>query len=157
VVPVWGLLLLVFASLSWGLGSSLLRVLPVHPSNATAVGLQMLTGALVQATLSVATGEHLDLASSSSASWWAIAYLAVFGSLLGFTCYGWLLKVEPPTRVATYAFVNPVVAVVLGAALGGEAITARVVGAAVIIVGAVVLILRGTPAAPAAPARDGGG
>jgi drug/metabolite transporter (DMT)-like permease len=151
-VPVWGLLLLVFASASWGLGSSLLRVLPVHPSNATAVGLQMLTGALVQAALSVATGERLDLASASSSSWWAIVYLAVFGSLLGFTCYGWLLKVEPPTRVATYAFVNPVVAVVLGAAVGGEVVTARVVAAAVIIVVAVALILRGKPTTAAAPA-----
>jgi len=140
-VPVAGVLLLVAASASWGLGAIVLKVLPVHPSNALAVGLQMVVGALVQTALAVLDGEHLDVAAVTSSSWAALVYLAVFGSLLGFSCYGWLLKVEPASRVATYAYVNPVVAVLLGAWLGHEPLTVRVVVAAAIIVLAVVITL----------------
>jgi len=141
--PLGGLLLLVGASASWGLGAVVLKVLPVHPSNATAVGLQMVIGALAQAALSTLSGEHVDVGSVPASAWWALLYLALFGSLLGFTCYGWLLKIEPATRVATYAFVNPVVAVILGALIGDEALSGRVVAATVVIVAAVALILAG--------------
>jgi drug/metabolite transporter (DMT)-like permease len=141
--PSWGLALLVFASASWALGAVVLKVLPVHPSNTTAVGLQMIIGALAQAALSRLGGEVVQLDAVPAQAWWALLYLALFGSLLGFTCYGWLLRVEPPTRVATYAYVNPVVAVLLGALIGGEPLSARVVVAAVVIVAAVVLILAG--------------
>lgn len=139
--PPAGVLLLVFASAAWALGSLVPRVLPPHPSNATATGLQMLVGAIVQFGLATAMGEHIVLAQTTSTSWLALLYLAIFGSLLGFTCYGWLLKVEPASRVATYAYVNPVVAVVLGTAVGGEELSARVLLAAAVIVAAVVLIL----------------
>jgi drug/metabolite transporter (DMT)-like permease len=141
--PAWGLALLVFASAAWALGAVVLKVLPVHPSNPTAVGLQMIIGALAQAALSRLGGEVVQLDAVPAQAWWALLYLALFGSLLGFTCYGWLLRVEPPTRVATYAYVNPVVAVLLGALVGGEPLSARVVVAAVVIVAAVVLILAG--------------
>ncbi|MDP2342523.1 MAG: EamA family transporter [Deltaproteobacteria bacterium] len=137
-----GVLLLVFASAAWAVGSLLPKRLPPHPSNATATGLQMLVGATVQFGMAQAMGEEIVLATTTTASWLSLLYLAVMGSLLGFTCYGWLLKVEPPARVATYAYVNPVVAVLLGAAIGGEQITTRVVVAAAVIVVAVVLILR---------------
>jgi drug/metabolite transporter (DMT)-like permease len=139
--PVGGVLLLVAASASWGLGAILLKVFPVHPSNATAVGLQMVIGALVQTALAVVDGETFVFDAVTPEAWAALVYLAVFGSLLGFSCYGWLLKVEPATRVATYAYVNPVVAVLLGAWLGHEPLTGRVVLAAAVIVAAVVLIL----------------
>ncbi len=139
--PLGGVLLLVAASASWGLGAIVLKILPVHPSNATAVGLQMVIGAIAQTLLAVVDGERLDVAAVTPQSWAALVYLAVFGSLLGFSCYGWLLKVEPATRVATYAYVNPVVAVLLGAWLGHEPLTGRVTVAAAVIVGAVVIIL----------------
>lgn len=156
--PVGGVLLLVAASASWGLGAIVLKVFPVHPSNATATGLQMVIGAIVQTLLAVVDGERLDLASVTPRSWAALVYLAVFGSLLGFSCYGWLLKIEPATRVATYAYVNPVVAVLLGAWIGHEPLTGRVVVAAAVIVGAVVIILsagrsRAATASPPAPSR----
>ena len=141
-VPVLGALVLVMAALAWAAGSLLPRHLEIHPSNATAMGMQMITGAVVQAGLALAIGEPLILAQTSSQSWWAVLYLAVFGSLIGFTCYGWLLKVEPSSRVATYAYVNPIVAVILGAAIGGEPLTARVLVATGVIIAAVVLILR---------------
>ena len=137
-----GLLLLLFASAAWAVGSLLPRLVKPHPSNALATGLQMLVGASVQFVIAQALGEEIVLATTTTTSWLALLYLAVMGSLLGFTCYGWLLKVEPASRVATYAYVNPVVAVLLGAAVGNEAITGRVVVAAAVIVVAVVLILR---------------
>jgi hypothetical protein len=65
--------------------------LPPHPSNLTATGIQMITGAVVQFIIGQAMGEHVVLATTTSASWLALGYLAVFGSLIGFTCYGWLL------------------------------------------------------------------
>lgn len=141
-VPTSGALLLVAAAAAWAYGSLLPRTMPIHPSNAMSTGVQMLTGAVVQAGLALALGEHIDLQTTTSASWWAVVYLAIFGSLLGFSAYGWLLRVEPASRVATYAFVNPVVAVVLGALIGHETLTGRVAVAAAIIVAAVVLIIR---------------
>ena len=79
--------------------------------------------------------EHVTLLSVAS-----LGYLVIFGSLLGFTAYVWLLKVTTPAKVATYAFVNPVVAVFLGWLLAGEALSVRTLIAAAIIIGAVVLI-----------------
>ena len=141
-VPLFGMLILVFAAFTWAAGSLLPRIRPIHPDNATATGIQMITGAVVQLAISLATNATPTWAATSSASASAVVYLAVFGSLIGFTCYGWLLKVEPASRVATYAYVNPVVAVLLGAAVGGESLTARVAVAAAIIVAAVVVILK---------------
>ena len=141
-VPLTGALLLIVAAAAWAFGSLLPRKMPIHPSNAVATGAQMLTGAIVQAGIAVAMGERLELATVTSTSLWAVAYLALFGSLIGFSAYGWLMRVEPAARVSTYAFVNPVVAVLLGALLGNEPLSARVVLAAVVIVGAVVLIVR---------------
>lgn len=141
-VSLFGSGLLVFAAFSWAVGSLLPTKLPPHPSNLVATGIQMITGAVVQFAIGQVMGEHIVLATTSTSSWLALAYLAVFGSLVGFTCYGWLLKVEPASRVATYAYVNPVVAVFLGAVIGGEDVSARVIIAAFVIVVAVVLILR---------------
>ena len=85
---------------------------------------------------------RFDPAAVSSRSVLAVAYLFVFGSLVGFSAYLWLLRVSTPSRVSTYAYVNPIVAVLLGWALGGEALTPRVFLAAAVIVGAVALIIR---------------
>lgn len=159
-IPLVGAVILVVAAFSWAAGSLLPRVRPIHPDNATSTGIQMLTGASVQLAISLAIDEAPSWAATSSSSAWAVLYLSICGSLVGFTCYGWLLKIEPPSRVSTYAYVNPVVAVLLGAGIGGEPLTPRVAVATAVIVGAVVLILRQqrattkaapTPAPAAAP------
>jgi drug/metabolite transporter (DMT)-like permease len=142
VVPWQGALVLVLAAASWAAGSIVPRHLSVHPSNAFATGLPMVVGAMVQAGIGVAVGERFDQAMLTAEALGAVAYLAVFGSLLGFSCYGWLLRVEPATRVSTYAFVNPVVAVALGALVGGEPLSPRLLVAMALILAAVVVIMR---------------
>lgn len=135
---------LVFASFTWALGSLLAR--RGGPENGTvATGAQMLMGGLMLAVLGAATGEvaALAFATVSSRSLLALGYLTVFGSLLGFSAYGWLLRHDTPARAATYAYVNPVVAVVLGALFADEPITAQVLLAGAIIVAGVALIVRG--------------
>ena len=145
-----GALVLVGAALAWAGGSLLPRFRPAHPDNATSSGIQMMAGAVIQACIAVAIGEPVDLVNAPSSSLWALLYLAVVGSLVGFTTYGWLLRVEPPARVATHSYVNPVVAVILGAIVGGEMLSERVVAAAVVIVAAVVIIVRGRFTTPKA-------
>ncbi len=79
-------------------------------------------------------------AAVSRGVWWALIYLIVAGSIIGFTAYVWLLHHESPTKVGTYAYVNPVVAVIIGYFLGGEALDARIVlGAAFVLVSVVVI------------------
>jgi drug/metabolite transporter (DMT)-like permease len=88
------------------------------------------------------TGEwsKFDVAQVSSVSWIALAYLVVFGAIVAYTAYSWLLKNASPTSVTTYAYVNPAVAVVLGWAIAGESMTAQMLVGAAIIVGSVALI-----------------
>ena len=137
-----GALALVAASMLWSIGSLIQRATPSTSASAS-TGMQMLVGAVLLLAVSRAFGEHLDGAHVTLRSAGALAYLTVFGSLLGFTTYAWLLKREPAARVATYAYVNPVVAVLLGAWLADEPLSARVVLAAVIIIGGVAAILSG--------------
>ena len=87
-----------------------------------------------------ASGVGLEPSRFGSAAWLGWSYLVVFGSLVAFTAYSWLLKHAPPARVATYAYVNPVVAVLLGWAMLGEKMTAQMLVGAAVIVGSVVLI-----------------
>ena len=107
-----------------------------------ATGAEMFTGGALMLIVAAAHGDFaaIDVAAVSARSWIAFAYLTTVGSLVGFTAYIWLLKVEPPSRVATYAYVNPVVAVFLGWALAGEELSLRTAIAAAIIIGAVVII-----------------
>ncbi len=107
--------------------------------------MEMLSGGLLLLAFSAAVGEFtaLDVARVSTHSLLGLLYLITFGSLIGFTAYIWLLKVAPAARVATYAYVNPVVALFLGWALGGENMTLRTGIAAAIIIGAVALITTG--------------
>lgn len=140
-----GVAVLVVASLSWAAGSLVQRKASAG-SPLMGNGLQMVCGGLMLLALAVGTGELHDpsvFARASLQSWLAVVYLAVFGSLLGFTSYAWLMRHDDPARVATYAYVNPVVAVILGALIGGEALTLRVLVAAAIIVSAVVVIVTG--------------
>jgi drug/metabolite transporter (DMT)-like permease len=147
-------LAVVLATVSWATGSVLSpRVgLPASPGLATA--LEMLAGGALLFGLGLASGEaaRLDLAGVTPAAWAAWLYLVVFGSIVAFSAYVWLLGHTSATRAATYAYVNPVVAVVLGAAVLQEPITARMWLAAPLIVAGVMLILAGR-----GQAEDAGG
>ncbi len=135
---------LLLAALSWSIGSLQSRRANLPRATLLATGMEALAGgaALWIAGLAAGEGADLRLASITARSAISLAYLVVFGSVVGFSAYVWLLKVASPERVSTYAFVNPIVAVAIGVAIGGEAITPRVAGAAGVIVGAVALILR---------------
>ncbi len=136
---------ILFAAFAWALGSLLSRNFapPASPLQATA--LQMLAGGVLLGCASGATGEwsRFSPALVSGRSLAAVAYLIVFGSLVAFTAYVWLLRAASPALVSTYAFVNPVVAVFLGWLLASEEVGARTLVAAAVIVGAVVLITLG--------------
>ena len=133
---------LVCGSLSWAIGSLYSREadLPANPIFAT--GMEMFAGGAVLWLVALAAGEwhHLDLAHAASASIGGFIYLVVFGSLVGFTAFAWLLRVSSPAKVSTYAFVNPVIAVLLGWAVAHEPVGPRTMVAAAVIVGAVALI-----------------
>jgi drug/metabolite transporter (DMT)-like permease len=134
-----------FAAFAWALGSLLSRHFapPASPLQATA--LQMLAGGVLLGGFSGVMGEwsRFSPALVSAKSLAAVAYLVVFGSLVAFTAYIWLLRAASPALVSTYAFVNPVVAVFLGWLLAAEPVSARTLAAAAVIVGAVVLITLG--------------
>jgi drug/metabolite transporter (DMT)-like permease len=114
----------------------------------------MLIGGGLLALLGVATGElgDLDIAAITGRSAFAVVYLIVLGSLIAFTVYGWMLRVAPLPFVATYAYVNPIIAVILGAIILSEPLDVRTVVAGAVIVAAVALIVtaRGRMAAPRA-------
>jgi drug/metabolite transporter (DMT)-like permease len=141
VDPV-GAAVLMAGSVSWAAGSIYARHarLPNRPLLTTAM--QMLAGAFLLGVLAVATGElaGFQWADVSMRSALALLYLVVFGAIVGYSAYVWLLRVSSAARVSTYAFVNPLVAVLLGWALAGEALTAGTVLAAAVIVAGVALI-----------------
>lgn len=118
-----GVLLLLIACLSWSVGSIYSRSAEKPQSTLMFVSMQMLCGGFALAVVSLATGEHVAFNPSlvSSQSVMALLYLIIFGSLLGYGAYVWLLQNVNPTRVSTYAYVNPIVAVLLGWAFAGEA------------------------------------
>ena len=149
-------LVLVAGTFAWAWGSLFSRGsrLPSSPLMATAATL--LTGGGLLALVGVVAGElgRFDPSAVSAKSIVATIYLFIFGSIVGFSAYLWLLRVSTASRVSTYAYVNPIVAVILGWALAGESLSGRVLIAAAIIVGAVALIIRhggeeeGVPEAP---------
>lgn len=136
-------------SMAWAAGSLLSRGGARPASASLAAAMQMLAGGGMMLALAVVSGElgHLLAAGArpavSARSLAAVAYLVVAGSLVGFTAYIWLVNHVAPAKVATYAYVNPVVAVLLGWAIVGEPVTPRVVLASAVIVGAVALITAG--------------
>jgi drug/metabolite transporter (DMT)-like permease len=139
-----GLAALVVSPVCWAAGSLYAATRARLPSRQLyASGLQMLAGSVVLAVMAVVAGEAgaFRPASITSDSLVSLAYLILVGSLVGYTAYGWLLRVAPLPLVATYAYVNPIVAVVLGAAILAEPIGLRTVVAGAIIVAAVALII----------------
>jgi len=142
-VRVWHMMALMLAVVGWSLGT---LVQKRHANVANVLSFtcaQMLFGGLFQLTLSVFDGEwgRVDLAAISGSSWLALGYLVVFGSLIGLNCYLWLLTRVSAPKVTTYALVNPVVALVLGALVLGERITALAIAAALLVLGGVALVL----------------
>jgi drug/metabolite transporter (DMT)-like permease len=130
------------SSFAWASGSVYSLRRPVRTSPALVAELQMLAGGALLLILALVTGEFgkLNLKNVSWVSFGALMYLIVFGSLIAFTAYSWLLRKVAPARAATYAYVNPAVAVLLGWLIGGEPVTVRMLLAAAVIVGSVALI-----------------
>ena len=139
-----GAAVLVFAALSWAIGSIYSRHAPAHESPFLTTGMKMLMGGVLLLVAGTVAGEwsQLDLSTISLKSWLAWAYLIVFGALIGFTAYIWLLKNTTLARASTYAYVNPMVAVVLGWLLAAEPMNGRVLAAAGVIVASVVIVVR---------------
>jgi drug/metabolite transporter (DMT)-like permease len=148
----------VFGSMLWALGSIYSRYASRPASATMATGMQMLGGGVAFLVVSAIAGEprHFSVAQVTTPSLVGWLYLVTFGSLLGFTAYIYLLGATTPAKAATYAYVNPVVAVLLGWAVAGEPFTPRMAIAAAIILGAVALITlantrRTSPTASAHP------
>ena len=138
-----GLLLLFVATISWALGTFLSPRLRMPRDALLSTGIQQLAGGIVLVASGTAMGElaHLEPATWSTRSLLAMAYLVVFGSLVAFTAYSWLLQHASVSLVSTYAYVNPVVAVFLGALVLAEPITPSIVIGAAIIIAAVAFIV----------------
>ena len=138
----FGIILLLLAPLFWSMGSIYAKGADMPKSTLLSTGMQMLTGAAALFLVSLIRGElngfHLGLVSVRS--WLALAYLITFGSLIGFVSYGWLLHNAPVSLMSTYAYVNPIVAVLLGSLLADEPLNGRILVAAAIIIGSVILI-----------------
>jgi drug/metabolite transporter (DMT)-like permease len=130
------------AAFSWAAGSVYSSRRPLKVSTLMAAGMQMLAGGFLLLLLAVVTGDplRLNLANASWTSIGAFFYLLIFGSLVGFTAYSWLLNNVAPARAATYAYVNPVVAVLLGWLVASEPLTRQMLIAAAVIIGSVILI-----------------
>lgn len=154
-VVLKGAIVLMLGSLAWAAGSIYSKHSPLPKSALLATGMQMLTGGALLAVAALIRGEHMqfDLADVSTRSIAGFIYLTTIGSLVGYTAYVWLLGVEPASRVSTYAYVNPIVAVFLGWALAGEPLSVRTAVAAAIIIGAVALI---TTARSSSPSQEQG-
>jgi drug/metabolite transporter (DMT)-like permease len=141
VKPI-GALVLILGSLSWAIGSFWSRDAQLPESGLLTTGMEMLGGGVLLLLAGTVTGEisRLDIHSISRASVIGLVYLITFGSLLGFTSYIWLLDKVSPAHLGTYAYVNPIVAVLLGWAIAGERLSFRTALAAVIVICAVALI-----------------
>ncbi len=137
-----GAVALVVASMSWSASSALTRKLPLPPSKVMSSGTQMLAGGILPALTAAALGELHNFRpwTVSRGAWLSLLYLIVAGSIIAFTAYVWLIHHESPTKVGTYAYVNPVVAVLVGYFLGGETLGLRTVLGTLFVLNSVVLI-----------------
>jgi drug/metabolite transporter (DMT)-like permease len=136
---------IILATMCWAAGSIYGLRAPVPRSSLLTAGMQMLAGGAVLMAASVPKGEwtSFDVSKISGTSWLGLGYLIVFGSLIGFTAYSWLLKNAQPSMVATYAYVNPVIAVFLGWGIAGESITGQIlIGAAFVVMSVILVTMR---------------
>jgi drug/metabolite transporter (DMT)-like permease len=147
-----GAIALILGSMSWSIATVLTRKLPLPPSKVMSSGAQMFAGGVLLSIAAAALGEFRNFHPSavSRGAWLSLLYLIVAGSIIGFTAYVWLIHHESPTKVGTYAYVNPVVAVLLGYLLGGEALGLRtVLGTMFVLIS--VIVITTTPAKKPAP------
>jgi drug/metabolite transporter (DMT)-like permease len=137
-----GAIALLIAALSWSVASACTRRVPLPASKPMSSAAQMFAGGILLSLLAAPTGElhGFRFQAVSFAAWFSLFYLIVPGSIVGFTAYLWLLHHESPTKVGTYAYVNPVVAVILGSLLGGESIGVRTFVATALILISVIAI-----------------
>jgi len=137
-----GAVALVVAAISWSIASALTRKLPLPASKAMSSGAQMLVGGILLALAAAIFGEFrgFHIQAVSRGAWFALAYLIVAGSIVGYTAYVWLIHHESPTKVGTYAYVNPVVAVFVGYFLGGETVGPRTLLGTLLVLVSVVVI-----------------
>jgi len=150
-----GALALIFASISWSIASILSRKIPLPQSKLMSSAAQMLTGGILLTILAAALGDFHNFhpATVSRAVWFSLLYLIVAGSIIGFTAYVWLLHHESPTKVGTYAYVNPIVAVLVGYFLGGEELTTRTILGSLCILVSVIVITTMPAKKPASAAQ----
>jgi drug/metabolite transporter (DMT)-like permease len=136
-----GIVIILGGSLSWSVGSFLSARIAMPANAFAASAVEMLSGGAGLLVIGLATGERLDLSAISGRSWAGLVYLILVGSLVGFTSFAWLLGHAPISLVSTYAYVNPVVAVALGALVLDEPVTVQViVGGLIILVGVALVI-----------------
>jgi drug/metabolite transporter (DMT)-like permease len=142
--PLGYLLITVAAAFMWALGSFLSPRIPVPRDALVATGYEMLAGGVVLAAIGLATTSpsELDPTSWSGRSIFGLVYLILFGSIVGYTAYAWLLANAPIAQVSTYAYVNPVVAIALGVIVLDESITVQIVAGAMLILVAVAIVVR---------------
>jgi drug/metabolite transporter (DMT)-like permease len=148
----WGPWLVLLAGLGWAAGTFATTRLPVPPNPFALATVQMITGGVILTVAGTATGERVDWAAVSPTTWWAWAYIAVVVTLGAFSAFAYALGHLPISTVSTYAYVNPVIAVALGALVAGERFTAlQLAGGAIVLLAVVVVILaereRRTPVA----------
>jgi drug/metabolite transporter (DMT)-like permease len=148
-VSIAGVLTIIGAAGLWALGTMTARRGTFPASPVLATGMELLAGGAALLVLAAATGEFgsLRLVHVSARSWIALGYLIVIGSIVAFSAYGIAIRALPTATVATYAYVNPVIAVLLGALILGEQLTPAMIGGGVLVVGAVVLVVRRSPPA----------
>jgi drug/metabolite transporter (DMT)-like permease len=145
------------ATLAWTAGTLYAQSVPRRLPLFSAAAIEMLAGAVVLVALSAFMGEDVSrFAGASRDAWWGLAYLTVFGSLVGFTAFAYCINELPASTVGTYAYVNPVVAVILGAAFLDERVTSGLLAGGALILVAVLFSTMGRRAAPppAAPAPE---
>ena len=141
-IDPFGALALIVAAISWSAASTLTRKLSLPPSKLMSSGTQMLVGGVLLTLTSAALGEfrNFHLSAISPTAWLSLLYLIVAGSIIAFTAYVWLIHHESPTKVGTYAYVNPVVAVLLGYLFGGEPLNVRTILGTLFVLISVVVI-----------------
>jgi drug/metabolite transporter (DMT)-like permease len=157
-IDTTGAAALLVAAVAWSIASALNRKLSLPSSKVMSSGAQMLAGGILLTLTAAALGEFREFRPStvSSAAWLSLAYLVVAGSIIAFTAYVWLLYHESPTKVGTYAYVNPVVAVVIGHLLGGEALGTRTILGTVFVLVSVVVITTTPASTPAVSLEETG-
>lgn len=151
-----GAVALIIASISWSVASVLTRKLPLPSSKGMSAGAQMLAGGMLLTLTAAAFGEFHNFHPSavSPEAWLSLLYLIIAGSIAGFTAYLWLIHHESPTKVGAYAYVNPVVAVIVGYFLGGEALGLRtILGTLFVLISVVLITTKRAKRRVTAPAR----